>query len=195
MAIFRFSNFAFYIFKRRSVHICTQPAADSIRKFLQTFSKDDRVDKRHRHDRYDRPAPKPVRTSGYRAPQTPPGQPSRAWGVGGCNAARKMLRSSDDSFRARQRNIASPTTRARDQTKGAHGFVARASDAMGGDGRFQSVAMRTRALDQAMRARTLGNEQRVALRRECPVFDLHFYTTSPLLCPTIGEHYARSDVA
>ena len=29
-----------------------------------------------------------------------------------------------------------PTTRARDQTKGAHGFVARASDAMGGDGTF-----------------------------------------------------------
>ena len=102
----------------------------------QTFSKDDRVDKRHRHDRYDRPAPKPVRTSGYRAPQTPPGQPSRAWGVGGGNAPRKMPRSHDVALCTWQRTIATPTTRARDQTKGAHGFVARVSDGMGRDARF-----------------------------------------------------------
>jgi hypothetical protein len=41
----------------------------------------------------------------------------------------------------------------------------------------------------------LGNEQRVDLSRVCPVFLLHFYTTSPQLCPTLAEHYARSDVA
>ena len=60
----------------------------------------------------------------------------RPWGLGGGNAPRKMPRSRDDAFRAWQRNIQTPTTRARDQTKGAHGFAARASDGMGRDGRF-----------------------------------------------------------
>ena len=48
---------------------------------------------------------------------------------------------------------------------------------------------------RALRARTLGNEQRVALSRVCPVLELHFYATPPQLCPAIAEHYARSDVA
>ena len=76
------------------------------------------------------------RQSGDRAAPKPPGQPPRAWGLGGGNASRKMPRSRDDALRTWQRTIATPTTRARDQTKGAHGFVARASDAMGRDGRF-----------------------------------------------------------
>ena len=59
-----------------------------------------------------------------------------------------------------------------------------------------SATMRTRAHDQALRARTLGIEQRVALRRVCRVLNLHFYATPPrLLCPTTAEHYARSVVA
>ena len=44
-----------------------------------------------------------------------------------------------------------------------------------------------------MRPRSLGNEQRVALSRVYPVWGLYFYATSPQLCPTISEHYARSD--
>ena len=39
--------------------------------------------------------------------------------------------------------------------------------------------MRSRALDQASRARTLGNEQRVDLSRVCPVFLLHFTQPHP----------------
>ena len=83
-----------------------------------------------------------------------------------------MPRSRDDALRTWQRTIATPTTRERDQTKGAHGFVARASDAMGRGGRFQSVAMRARALVEALRARALGNEQRVDLSSVCPVFKI-----------------------
>eukprot|EP01043_Picozoa_sp_COSAG02_P013416 COSAG02_NODE_536_length_20657_cov_91.744041_19_plen_39_part_01 len=39
--------------------------------------------------------------------------------------------------------------------------------------------MRARALVEALRVQTLGNEQRVALRRVRPVFNLNFYATSP----------------